>query len=304
MAARPGPARPGLILGPDQQVGVEVRVEFLVIGVGVVAGVFVVPPPVAHSDPGTGDPAGHLAGPAPPEHLTVGPVMREQGDLAEGNGQEGGDRQCPPTGAHEREAPPAHAQPGHERDPQRAIAGAASQQAGSSDLSRQSGEVTAGRPRGRGRTAVLLVMMVKLSPKEAGSSDASLGAAETGPQTGMRFLTAGSAWRYCGARTRLLHQPAAAQALYLNRAPCQAGLTLQQHRALGAVCALMAAGDAGPAGRREARPQLHAAGVTCRSRRDGPVRPQCGGSLCTDCAPPGPSASIPSATRTGPLKGR
>ncbi len=58
-------------------------------------------------------------------------------------------------------------------------------------------------------------MMVKPSPKEAGSSDASLGAAETEPQTGMRFLTAGSAWRYCGARTRLLHQPAAAQALYL-----------------------------------------------------------------------------------------
>ncbi len=54
----------GLVLGPDQQVGGDVGVESLVVGVGVVAGVLVLPPPVAHPDARPGDPPGHLAGPA------------------------------------------------------------------------------------------------------------------------------------------------------------------------------------------------------------------------------------------------
>jgi hypothetical protein len=109
----------------------------------VVAGVLVLPPPVAHPDTGTDDPSGHLAGPAPAEHLTAGRVMGEQSDLPEDDGQESGDGQGPPAVTDERNGgPPTDLEPGDHGDPQRVVAGTAAHQAGIGDLPRQPGEVT------------------------------------------------------------------------------------------------------------------------------------------------------------------
>src|SRR5690606_39512312 len=57
----------GLVRGPDEQVGSDVGVEVLGVGVGVVTGVLVLPPAVAHADRRAGDPSGQLAGPAAAE---------------------------------------------------------------------------------------------------------------------------------------------------------------------------------------------------------------------------------------------
>src|SRR6185312_6865913 len=83
--------------GPDEHLGGDVRVEVVVVGVVVVAGVLVHPPAVAHTDGEVpGQPPGELARPPGAKHLAVGQVVSHQPDLGEGDGKENGGHQLPP----------------------------------------------------------------------------------------------------------------------------------------------------------------------------------------------------------------
>ncbi|CAM5643803.1 hypothetical protein STENM223S_02291 [Streptomyces tendae] len=146
--------RAGLFLGPHEDVGIDVGIEALGVGVGVVTGVLVLPPAVPHPDQCPGGPPGHLAGAAAAEHLPVGHVMGDQGHLPVEDRHEDGDHQRPPRGPDERERGPADGvEARHRGDPCRVVAGTASQQSGFRDLPGQPGEVAAvavgGRSDGR-----------------------------------------------------------------------------------------------------------------------------------------------------------
>ncbi|MBB6421588.1 hypothetical protein HDC93_007221 [Streptomyces sp. AK010] len=92
----PCPAR--LPTRPDENVRRDVRVLSLVIGIRVMPGVLVHPPPVAHAQQQVGDQQSPcLTGPPPGKDLMVGEVVGSQSELAEDHGQSDGDKQLTPT---------------------------------------------------------------------------------------------------------------------------------------------------------------------------------------------------------------
>lgn len=146
----------GLLGGPHQDVRGDIGVQFLMIGIGVVAGVLVHPPAVAHAYAEVAEqPSPDLAVPAPPEDLPVGQVVRHQGDLPEHHGQKCGHGQLPPGVAEREEGSPARSeQPDHETEPYRVVTGAPLQQTGFAHALGQPCEIAAGTGVGRARTRV------------------------------------------------------------------------------------------------------------------------------------------------------
>jgi hypothetical protein len=129
-----------------QDVRGDVRVQFLVVGVGVVAGVLVHPPAVTHADPQIAEePAPRLARPAASEHLAVGQVVGHQGRLAVHQREEGGHRELPPAVTEHEECSPARRrQCDDQPEPCRVVTGAAPHQSRLGDAPGQPGEVTSG----------------------------------------------------------------------------------------------------------------------------------------------------------------
>jgi hypothetical protein len=124
----------------------------LVVGVGVVAGVPVDPPLVAHADQAAVHRADRVVGAAGPEDLPMSGVVPDEGQLREHDRQGGGDEQLPPAVAEEREAD-SGAGEGQQRagDLECVAAVPAPQQPGGAYLAGQCRVFAARQRRGQGR---------------------------------------------------------------------------------------------------------------------------------------------------------